>query len=81
MGNDFQKSALPTLFKFSRVRATHKPHVSWNTLYHLVLVQERALGEALCYFIEYGLLLLQHHRKLFTPKNKLAFEKLDFLLR
>ena len=47
----------------------------------IFLLQERALGEALCFFMEYGLLLLQHHRKLFTPKNKQAFEKLDYLLR
>ena len=54
--------------------------VAINETFNINL-QERALGEALCYFVEYGLLLLQHHRKLFTPKNKAAFEKLDYLLK
>ena len=29
MGEKFQKSALPTLFNFVRVRAAHQPHVTY----------------------------------------------------
>ena len=35
MGIEVQKSALPTLFNFARVRAAHQPHVNLKRAYIL----------------------------------------------
>lgn len=39
------------------------------------------MAQSFSEFIEYSLLLLQHHRTLFPPDNARAMEKLEFLLR
>ena len=46
MGKEFQKSALPTLFHFVRVRAAFQPHVCYLTIiFHNFQDKEVALGQ------------------------------------
>ena len=72
MGKEFQKSALPALFHFVRVRAAHQPHV------HLLSADQLDLQEISQFLM--GHLVLRSKKKKEINTFFLIIIKIDFFV-